>query len=119
MSPPVAKRVVRRIDPPRPLLSTDHILLGLRALSNLANLVTSSCTQCHGQWVHLIESPSNTPELIEFEFSCHLGHTIKWSSDNNELIILEPPQEPEPEVLEVEHEPHEEEPNGPFSGATT
>lgn len=103
----------------RPQIPPEHTIIGLKALTNLANLVVSSCTECHGQWIHVSQITTPAHDSTEFEFACHQGHSIKWNSEHNELIILEPPQEPESEVLEVDHAAHDEEPNGPFSGATT
>lgn len=61
-------------------LAHDAIQLSHFALTNLAALVISSCTTCHGQWLHISEQ-TLAPDHCEFTFQCAQGHSAKWTSN--------------------------------------
>lgn len=113
MSPPPAKRPLRKIDAIRATLPPDYILLGVKALSNLASFATLACTECGGPWVH--KSEQNTPTRSEITFMCHQNHTAKWCSDNNEKLAMADGEEGEGET--AMENAAEQETDGEISGA--
>jgi len=89
MASPSPKKPARKTESSRVTLPAHHAIIGFNALTNLASLVTSSCKECHGQWIQ-IAYQHLTPDLCELHFSCANDHTAKWSSENNEIVSLEP-----------------------------
>lgn len=87
------KKPARKVTSARPSTSTDHAVIGINALKNLASLVTSSCKQCRGPWLHISHEFYST-ELCLLTFTCHDQHVAKWSSEINELVPLEPSEIP-------------------------
>lgn len=83
-----AKKPIRKLEPLRPAVPPDHAVIGFKALMNLASLVTSSCRDCHGQWMH-ISQQLFSPDHVELTFTCQHNHAAKWSSLNNEIVPLE------------------------------
>lgn len=122
MAAPAPKKPARKAEASRPALPADHAVVGFNALMNLASLVTSSCKECHGQWIQIAYSHM-TPDLCELHFSCSNDHTAKWSSENNELVSLEPLMDSHAEegaVAAVDDESNQtdDEGNGPFSASS-